>query len=1130
MVTVVFADLVGFTTMAETLDPEQVRLIVDSAFERLVRDVTTFGGRVDKIVGDAILALFGAPTAHEDDAERAVRAALRMQETLADFAVESDLPIRIRIGVNTGEVLGGALRAGGDYTAMGDVVNLASRLQTSADPGEVLVGESTHHLTRDLFVYESKGELVARGREQSVHAWAATEAILPPGYRPRRAFAPILGREAELSVLHNTVDVSIRHGRAQILLLLGEAGVGKTRLANEIAPIVREIEPRAVVLNGRCVPYGEANPWWPIADAVRDGIIIDLDATLDVARSKTHAAVSSVVADPATVTTVTNGLLHLLGYEGPLRGLDPARARVEATQALLAYLEAVLRHRPVVIRLADLHWADDIVLDLLDELATQLARQPLVLVATGRRALMRRWSPRAGRYNSLILNIDPLDRRAATDLLATLAGTRLPIELEETLLDRAGGNPLYLEELVSLLVDGGDVGSIRVEVPDTLRGLIAARIDALTPEEQSTLEDAAVWGSSGKLVALERIASYIRQTPDVAVVLQSLEVKEILTFDGSSWAFRSDLVREVAYSRLTKIDRLRRHHGIATYLEAGVGGRFIDDSFVDTVARHFTEAARLQSELGPVEDVPDDLTTPALRWVGEAARRAEYTAAWKLAARLYTQGLELAEDRELITTRLSFLLGRARARCELWEFDGARSDGADALALAESAGDEAARGHALLSLGEIATRSGDMDGAHRILAEAIAVFEMVGDSHARAEGLRLTGMAALFRSDFIAAKPPIEEALAAFRDSGDRRGVAWALQNLAWIAFASGRIAEAESRIEESSATFTEIGDTGGLAWALGLMAFVRFYEGRFDEAVDIATRVQRETERRGDRWGNAMMAVILASVELWSGRTHSAIELIDGSVTSFRQVGDSIGLEQALSVQARALIMVGDITAGRAAVADALRVGPGDAGLENGGMAVLADLLVKVQLGELVDDAPRLAMLDRVLAEFGDDPGMTDLAVGGALALAQLGRLDDAVRLLHEVTVDESRRANGAAWAACALVRAAMGRHDEVLEAVGRIEMLASDGAATYLDRALGAVAEGLGGRIECFELAHKLVATTGDVLDEAVVSLAEAVALRTFGDESAAASTLEAEKQWRHLGVEPTGWRQLFESAVRG
>ena len=248
VVTVVFADIVGFTTLSENLDPERVKRLVDVAFERLVHDVHDFGGRVDKIVGDAIVALFGAPVAHEDDAERAVRAALRMQETLAEYATESSIGIRMRIGVNTGEVLVGALRAGGDYTAMGDVVNTASRLETSANPGEVLVGAATYQATREVIGYESRGSLIVRGREAAVDVWAATEALVPPGYRPRR-ITPLVGRDTELTVLRNLVELSIAHDRGQMVLLLGEAGVGKTRLANEIAPLVLGIDPTTSVLS-----------------------------------------------------------------------------------------------------------------------------------------------------------------------------------------------------------------------------------------------------------------------------------------------------------------------------------------------------------------------------------------------------------------------------------------------------------------------------------------------------------------------------------------------------------------------------------------------------------------------------------------------------------------------------------------------------------------------------------------------------------------------------------------------------------------------------------------------------------------------------------------------------------------
>src|SRR5689334_6503237 len=277
--TVVFADLVGFTALSEVRDPEQIKELVDGCFERLVHDITSFGGRVDKIIGDAILSLFGAPIAHEDDAERAVRAALRMQQTIVEYADEVGASIQVRIGVNTGEVLVGALRAGGEYTAMGDVVNTAQRLQTTAEPGTVVVGAATHGATSDAIEYLGLGLIDAKGREEPVEAWVAVEPKLPPGYRRRLLQTPFVGRDAEMGVLGHAVDAAVTRQRAHMLLLLGEAGVGKSRLAEEVAEQAK-CEHGAVVFEGRCVPYGEANVWWPIAEALRQACGVAADAPI----------------------------------------------------------------------------------------------------------------------------------------------------------------------------------------------------------------------------------------------------------------------------------------------------------------------------------------------------------------------------------------------------------------------------------------------------------------------------------------------------------------------------------------------------------------------------------------------------------------------------------------------------------------------------------------------------------------------------------------------------------------------------------------------------------------------------------------------------------------------------------
>jgi class 3 adenylate cyclase len=339
--TVLFADLVGFTTLSEARDPEEIKNLVDSCFERLVQEINTFGGKVDKIIGDAILALFGAPVAHEDDAERAVRAALRMQEALRLYCGETGAQIRLRIGVNTGEVLVGSLRAGAEYTAMGDVVNTAQRLQTTARPGSVVVGGATYAATRDVIEYRSLGAVAAKGREEPVDAWEAVATLLPPGYRPRRVQTPFVGRDAELGILGGAIDAAVSRSRAHLVLLLGEAGVGKSRLAAEVAQHACTAH-RSLVYEGRCVPYGEANVWWPVAEALRQACAINPDDGATVARDLCTDAVATALQQPIDapeVRRVVNGLTHLMGYEGPLDEIDAQRAREEAHRSVLAFIE-----------------------------------------------------------------------------------------------------------------------------------------------------------------------------------------------------------------------------------------------------------------------------------------------------------------------------------------------------------------------------------------------------------------------------------------------------------------------------------------------------------------------------------------------------------------------------------------------------------------------------------------------------------------------------------------------------------------------------------------------------------------------------------------------------------------------
>src|SRR4051812_5785900 len=594
--TVLFADLVGFTTLSETADPEHVKNLVDRCFERLATDVTTFGGQVDKVIGDALVALFGAPVAHEDDAERAVRAALRMQERLAEMRAELEMDVHLRIGVNTGEVLVGALRAGGDYTAMGDVVNTASRLQQVAGPDEVVVGPATHAASVRGVRYEPLGPITVKGREEAVDAWRAVRAVAPPGHRHRRVETPLVGRDTEIAVLRAALATATARRRAHLVLVTGEAGLGKSRLASELG-LIAECEQHALVLNGQCIPYGETNEWWPIAAMVAEACEVDLTDNDAPVPTCTRSAVERVLggdSDDPEIGRITAGLLYLMREGEPGEGVDPTRAREEALRAALTFFAGIASDRPLVLVLSDLHWGDDVVLDFLPRLLAHVASQPVIVVGTTRPELTDRWTPPAGRHNTVHVNLDPL----TADDTATLLGTLLPdadAELVGILRDRSGGNPFFIEELVAMLGEEPATDGAR-ELPATLHGLLAARLDRLDPLDRVTLEDAAGIGTAGPLELVQTMAraretdadpppprgarpppgppprggarggagggggppgpTELGQTragpgtPAAAPPLPRLADKDLLEIDDGEFRFRNELTRDVAYGTL----------------------------------------------------------------------------------------------------------------------------------------------------------------------------------------------------------------------------------------------------------------------------------------------------------------------------------------------------------------------------------------------------------------------------------------------------------------------------------------------------------------------------------------------------------------------------------------------------
>ncbi|MCJ7436963.1 MAG: tetratricopeptide repeat protein [Acidimicrobiia bacterium] len=1120
--TLVFGDLVGFTALSESADPEQVKRLVDTCFEAMSGDVLAYGGRVDKIVGDEIVAIFGAPVAHEDDAERAVRCALQMQRTLASLSERLGADVEMRVGVNTGEVLVGALRGGGDFTAMGDVVNIASRLQSAATPGQVIVGPLTEAAARDAIRYEPLGPLQMKGRDEAVEAWVALETVAPPGgRRRRRARTPIVGRDAELTMLRGILDAAASRRRAHLVIITADAGVGKSRLVGEI---IRSADgsSSARVLRGHCVPYGE-DVWWPVAEIIRDVCAIDRgpDDTTETVRVAVNAALSEIFGadlDDDDLTRTSRGLLYLLGHGEDLHDLDPTRARDDAIRSVLRLLTAIARDQTLIVTLSDLHWADELVLTMVGRLVEGLRGLPFALFATTRPELLDRWRPEPGRHNLTLLNLDPLDADAVTALARELLGPDVEPDLVAVLYERSGGNPFFVEELAALLRETDLEQAVHTldpgRLPATLRGLVAARLDALSAGERNALEDCAVVGSSGSIETVRALVDARGDAIDVDDALARLGARELIDRDRDNFVFASEVVRDVAYGTLAKAERARRHAVLGAWLAERPGAE-TSTGTVERAAHHYGIVAELLRELGSVSGVSDDFASRALPVLEAAARRATESEVWRNAARLYDQCLALTDDHTPDTDRWRLLLGRAHALAERRELAEARADLDEVFEDAPSGG----RVHAmaLTQLGEIHQMAGDYPGSFETMEEALAMWRALGDEHGLATALRTQGRTAMFHGNFVQAEADCTEALELYHNLRDRRGEAWALQNLATIAFFRGDAEVAEQRLSAAGEMFHDLNDWGGLNWSWAILAWTRFIQGRTAEAEQIATEQLPESEARGDAYVSGILEMLLGNLAMWEGRSAVAVERARRAVNRFRLLGDPWAIANSRGVELRARVALGEVD-------DALSQLDEEVGGDDHGMYPALRAQVLVQLG----DPEALAASLHVTASVDSGMGFSrEMRRTLGLALLQAGRIPEAVAALEAITGAEE--CGPADAAALGLAYAAARRPSDV-EA---IEAFAS--AGTYLDRlqrdladAFALVQRGDPAAAAAFDAVLAEIDTTESRLDQAIVRLARAHAWRALGLDDAPAAEHEANARLASLGIEAPGWVTVFSAAT--
>ncbi len=640
-VTVMFADLSGFTSLSERTDPEEIRSMVDRCMSEMGQVVDRFGGSVDKVIGDALMAVFGAPIAHEDDSERAVRAALEIQRRASE---QSDAfgGLCVSIGVNTGEVIFAPVGPHGrrELTVMGDAVNTAARLQAAAPPKAVLVGEQTQAASARAITYEAVAPILAKGKETPLLAWLARAAAAAPADRPVSA-APFIGRDTELELLTRTWTRASSELHPQLVTLVGPPGIGKTRLTLEFAARVESSGGR--ILSGRPLPYGASASYWAFGQLIREACGIFANDPADVATDKLAERAASLLPATEAQNLATNlSIMARLAEDT----VDDRRVLFASAQR---FLEALAREQPTVVVLEDLHWADEGLLELVEGLSARLGDVPLLLLALARPEFLDTRPSWARLPTNVTVQLQALTETHAQDLVRRLlSGAPDREALAARVEQEAGGNPLFIEELAAWLSEGDSANA--TGVPTNIKTIIAARLDQLPPRERQVILDASVIGDFFWQGTLEALGS----DGTLVETLHALERRGLVRHSPASrirgdqeLIFKHGLVREVAYATVPKAARRERHAVVARFIEQAAGD---PTAYAAILAHHWREA-------GDAANAADHLLTAADQaWRGWMPHEA---------VELCNQALELIPENDEARRRRARLRRAVAATAEL---------------------------------------------------------------------------------------------------------------------------------------------------------------------------------------------------------------------------------------------------------------------------------------------------------------------------------------------------------------------------------------------------------------------------------------------------------------------------------
>jgi class 3 adenylate cyclase/tetratricopeptide (TPR) repeat protein len=775
LVSVLFADLVGFTTLSEHRDPEEVRELLSEYFERCRTLIERYGGTVEKFIGDAVMAVWGTPVAREDDAERAVRAGLSLTEAVSALGEAVGMPeLRVRAGVLTGNA---AVEVGseGEGMVLGDTVNTASRLQSTAAPGTVLVDDVTRRASEAAIAYEDAGLHELKGREQPVQAWTALRVVAGAGGARRSVGveAPFVGRGRDLQRVIEAGEESATGGRARLVSVVGDAGAGKSRLLWEYFKYLDGIQDLRWWHQGRCLSYGEGVAYWALAEMVRARAGILEEEPPGAAREKLHEAVYEQVSDERERRLVEPRLAHLLRLEE-----RPDADRADLFSGWRLFFERMAGTNPVILAFEDLQWADSGLLEFIDYLLEWSADFPIFVLALGRPEL------REKRPGWELMSLSPLAPDAIVEIVDGLA-PGLPPDLLGQIGRRAEGIPLYAVETVRMLQDRGllvqegaryvltaDVSDL--DVPETLHALVASRLDGLSPGERTLLQDASVLGQAFSAAGVAALSG--RPESELTGVLDALVVKQVLAHDADprspergQYVFLQALLRTVAYGTLARRTRKARHLAAAAYLRGSWPGELAD--IAEVLASHYLAAIEADPEAGDAAQ----LRASARETLTAAGRAAASLALGPEAERYFEHAAELADgDRE--RAELFELAGRALQQSG--NVDGAERRLREAVELYRRSGDELG-GSATVALAAVRRHVGALDEARRLLVPFRDSQGAGVDRIVRASALAELGAACVFAGDLDEAGPLLDEALTVLE------------QDQAWAALAEALISHA---------------------------------------------------------------------------------------------------------------------------------------------------------------------------------------------------------------------------------------------------------------------------------------------------------------------------------------------------